>query len=515
MNYEEDLESAKGWLAIAKENNNNLAIQILEKLFPELKESEDERIRKALIRNFTNQHSGNFPTADGFTREQILAWLEKQGEQNTANFEEAEKEKNDFVSGQFIECRKSFNEFKEFGSYWFEYVGDDTYIGRSDNILNQRFHITPQQLFTLFTHQHCPKDNKKQGENELEKYINDQRNKKDFYCESKEMSWNEMSLNVRKHDYPYYFKGDLDCYPFNVEKQGEKTIPKNIDDAALQYVDTCAVDGEVTHDNITEPYWNNHSMMNAYKAGWLEKQGEQKPIIIIPQFKVGDIIKPKPYNEEHLIKDINENGYVLDVDIIIPFKDEDVWEIVEQKPTWSEEDEKMIEACLLFVNANRTHPLATKCIDWLNSLKERIQIQLKQEWSEEDERNLKGIIDEIEANKNNAPDYDLATYDRFLSWLKSLKDRVQSHQKQGWSEEDNERLLRIHQFIWANRRGDTDEIYQQEQDADWLMTLKPQNHWKPNEEQIKSLRIALQTMHYSKDKENVLVILEQLIKLMI
>ena len=46
-------------------------------------------------------------------------------------------------------------------------------------------------------------------------------------------------------------------------------------------------------------------------------------------------------------------------------------------------------------------------------------------WSKEDERNLKGIIDEIEANKNTAPDYDLATYDRFLSWLKSIKKRVQ------------------------------------------------------------------------------------------
>lgn len=49
--------------------------------------------------------------------------------------------------------------------------------------------------------------------------------------------------------------------------------------------------------------------------------------------------------------------------------------------------------------------------------------EIQKEWSEEDERNLQGIIDEIEANKNNAPDYDLATYDRFLSWLKSLKNR--------------------------------------------------------------------------------------------
>lgn len=47
----------------------------------------------------------------------------------------------------------------------------------------------------------------------------------------------------------------------------------------------------------------------------------------------------------------------------------------------------------------------------------------KHAWSEEDERNLQGIIDEIEANKNNAPDYDVATYNRFLSWLKSIKER--------------------------------------------------------------------------------------------
>lgn len=47
----------------------------------------------------------------------------------------------------------------------------------------------------------------------------------------------------------------------------------------------------------------------------------------------------------------------------------------------------------------------------------------KPTWSEEDERNLQGIIDEIEANKNNAPDYDVATYNRFLSWLKSIKER--------------------------------------------------------------------------------------------
>jgi hypothetical protein len=120
-------------------------------------EDEDGRIRNEIINYFKCQ------TRDEPSRKDIhnkwIAWLEKQGENCLVNFDEAEKEKYDFVSGQFIECRKSFNGFKEDNSYWLEYIGDDNYIGRSDNILNQKFHITPRQLFTLFTWQHRPKEN--------------------------------------------------------------------------------------------------------------------------------------------------------------------------------------------------------------------------------------------------------------------------------------------------------------------------------------------------------------------
>ena len=68
-----------------------------------------------------------------------------------SNKEWAEEEKTCFVSRQFLQCKLSFDGFKEGEHYWLEYVGDDTYIGRSDNILNQKFHITPRQLFTLFS----------------------------------------------------------------------------------------------------------------------------------------------------------------------------------------------------------------------------------------------------------------------------------------------------------------------------------------------------------------------------
>lgn len=45
-------------------------------------------------------------------------------------------------------------------------------------------------------------------------------------------------------------------------------------------------------------------------------------------------------------------------------------------------------------------------------------------WTEEDERNWCGITDEIETNKSSAPDYDIETYDKFLSWLHSIKQRM-------------------------------------------------------------------------------------------
>ena len=60
-----------------------------------------------------------------------------------------------------------------------------------------------------------------------------------------------------------------------------------------------------------------------------------------------------------------------------------------------------------------------------------------------------------------------------------------------WSEEDSQTIQRIIDFILYyrkyNRKGDTDTIYQQEKDINWLKSLKPQSHWKPSEEQIAAL----------------------------
>lgn len=81
--YKEALERAKIELnADTTQGTKNVLMTV----FPELKESEDERIRKALVRF----HKSTIDV-DGIKGEEIVAWLEKQGEQKATWCEEDEK----------------------------------------------------------------------------------------------------------------------------------------------------------------------------------------------------------------------------------------------------------------------------------------------------------------------------------------------------------------------------------------------------------------------------------------
>ena len=51
--------------------------------------------------------------------------------------------------------------------------------------------------------------------------------------------------------------------------------------------------------------------------------------------------------------------------------------------------------------------------------------KISPKWTEEDESVLQGIWDEILANKHEAKEYDWKTYDKYLDWLKSIKQRIE------------------------------------------------------------------------------------------
>ena len=155
---------------------------------------------------------------------------------------------------------------------------------------------------------------------------------------------------------------------------------------------------------------------------WLEKQKEQKPVNTI----VEDLPKGEDYGIDslwHAIQILERTlgeveGYQSD-DGILEHKCaiEAIKRLYKQKP--AEIHITLNEAAKEY-SGKESHPLNNAFIAGA-----KWQEEQNFTWSKEDERNLEGIINEIEANKNNAPDCDLATYDRFLSWLKSIKQRME------------------------------------------------------------------------------------------
>ena len=76
--YDDTLQRA---LVVKMRNPFNTVGQMVEYIFPELKENNEERIRNALITIIKYRFEDDSAIAPGFniTKEQVLAWLEKQG----------------------------------------------------------------------------------------------------------------------------------------------------------------------------------------------------------------------------------------------------------------------------------------------------------------------------------------------------------------------------------------------------------------------------------------------------
>lgn len=81
--YKEALEKARDFHKANELIGDIEENYVLEDIFTELKESEDEMIRKELIHLFQSDTPQQFGE---FTNEQFIAWLEKQGEEKTAEW---------------------------------------------------------------------------------------------------------------------------------------------------------------------------------------------------------------------------------------------------------------------------------------------------------------------------------------------------------------------------------------------------------------------------------------------
>ena len=78
--YDKALEKAKDFYKGYKQRDNQLYVGDLEIIFPELKESDDEKIRKAILHHLRKMWGNSQDDICGVNVEDAIAWLEKQGE---------------------------------------------------------------------------------------------------------------------------------------------------------------------------------------------------------------------------------------------------------------------------------------------------------------------------------------------------------------------------------------------------------------------------------------------------
>ena len=453
---------------------------VLETLFPELKEGEDEYMRKALIK-FTHENQYIYTTYNGrkITKEEFIMWLEKQGEQSNANkeywrgYREGKQEVLDKYSelekqGEQKPADKVESKFHE--GDWAVYDGWHCQITevREDGYCNDHNGFIPKNReddMRLWTIQDA-KDGDVLASNRSTFIFSQEymARKPEAHCGimnglfivKPEGCWtNEKCYPATKEQRETLFKVMHEAgYEWDAEKKELREIGQNFSEYEKPLLEkfkkavydcawgkvTCKKEGETKEEYANR--WAEHFLLMV--RDWADDY-------------IDFTIQQKLYNSY-------EKGKA---------------DIIEQKPAWSEEDKEMLDGIIVDVEVLKEQDRTKdgkaayqKEIDWLKNLKDRVQLQPKQEWNEEndDEAWLNDIICKVESDCTlNKDEKD---------WLKSLKDRMQP--KLEWSEEDEVKINRIVACLENLNVADNDILLK---DVDWLKSLRPQpkQEWSQND----------------------------------
>lgn len=311
----------------------------LEFLFPQLKESEDERIRKAIIKAFRDCNREDEFCGTGFTYSQIITYLEKQKERGPLTKDE------EYTLHRII-----------------EYLEDETFPSEWISLLYDIYCLP----YTKRKEQkpHNPTDEDEKVRKELIVHLQQEAN--GATLEANRAKWKKM-LNWVEKQKATNEEGDFargyDCgYECCLNSHGaewfEKQKEQNIVPSREMILNIWEL-GNFWKENLEER--KGLTQLQYIQKYWPENgdyQKEQKPIE--PKFKVGDRIKfsaePKyPFRE---IVNIKDGAYYFDELVHLPFEEQDRWE-KEQKPA----DEKIVYE----VSRNIRKKWALNFINYLNS----------------------------------------------------------------------------------------------------------------------------------------------------
>lgn len=540
MNYEKKYKEAQKWIeSIYSELSHEQQMEA-EAFFPELKESEDERIRKSIIKFLIDVNNGAY-TKSELEIASWIAWLEKQGEQPSAI-------RWYDVSLIPQEMEELLVEWDSDDATWHEiafYHADTSTFWNGtrqvDNVTRWCYIIDLLE---------------KQGEQKPADKVEPKFHEGDWVIDKQGFVYQIANVveNVTNHTYGYdivgggYFNDnneDVRLWTIQDAKDGDvlaselcdsiilfRGIKDNNVDFYCDY-DFSKIDipgdrfsindgqhyGDVEDSKDFHPATKEQrdTLLKAMTdAGW-EFDFEKKELK-----KIESTNKVEPFDKYEGLTDfertladictgwigeeigwkeyIKDNANVLLKIAIKKFNSvQDA--SFEQKSAWSEEDEHRINRISDFIWKNRKGDTdeiyqQEQDVNWLKSLKNKVQPQPKHEWSEEDKKMIGRIRSIVEkyAFSQSAVDVngDLCEkeYIDTDNWLKSLKDRVRP--KQEWSEEDETKMRAALAFIKSEfpKKGN-EEIM--EDTIEWLKSLRPQQKHEWSEEDEKNLRRAIRT----------------------
>jgi hypothetical protein len=352
-----------------------------EAVFPELKENgdenADEKVRKALIKLVTNHASMDLFIEYDIHLDEALSWLEKQGKQKSID-DLTQQEAMD------IAVAKCFEQGKQ----------------KSADMVEPKFKVGDWVI--------C--------------------------CDYEPVQIISIRANA------YYEMSNGDSRPFYMVDNNPNIRPWNIQDAKDGDVlafdnDTIVIFKDLYNSTTFHSYCHiEDGLFDVSKddmPDWWEGKGfqpatkEQRTELFQKMKEAGyewDSEKKEPkkiIDEKQIKKNLQDNGFRR---------------MFEQKPAWSEEDERIYQS--IMDDTVQENQLNDKQTNWLRDIKYRYFTQPKQEWSEEDEEMivcLNNFLDELaEENGWRYVYVNNKKLNKVRNWLKSIKPQ----QLNKWSEED-------------------------------------------------------------------------------
>ena len=332
--YKEALELARDYYKANLKLNNADENLLLEDIFPELKESEDEKIRKALVRF----HKSTIDI-DGIKGADILAWLEKQGDNNNQNWKPSKEQIN--ALEHFVRS-----------------IGESGYTSPYDdntNLLNSLIN----DLYKL----------EKQGE------------QKPTVLDFKASNFYVSKVDGKIHDITYNPADKVEP-KFKVKYAGSEYNVLEVKDIAgvtfygiedepnhIDYVkaENCEIISGYAIKENGSPYPTKSAVFSEQKQEWSEEDKEMLDRIDDSlEAYATKVRSEKDYELEEILKEEQSWLYSLK-DRILP----------QPKQEWSEEDNNFMYDTLSNLTELKDrygdgYGKVGKCIEWLKSLKDRI-----------------------------------------------------------------------------------------------------------------------------------------------